>query len=136
MLLTLTLVVFLATIATLFSQEFISLFKKIISIKGAELFLPLAAASWLIINFDFWFTWVLHYYRAFLNHLVKAVAWIMPSYPIFIYFSFIIVLTLISILPVLALDWIFRKKLFYPYPHPYLTSTLIWLISTITVIII
>ena len=79
MLLTLALVVFLATIVTLFSQEFIGLFKKIISIKGAELILPLALASWIIFKFVFWFDWALHYYHEFLNQVVKAVAWIFPS---------------------------------------------------------
>ena len=136
MLLTLALVIFAAAIITLFSQEFIGLFKKIISIKGAELILPLAAASFVVYKFDFWFVWVLHYYRVILSHMVLYIAWIFPSYTFFTYIAIIAVLTILSVAPVILLDWIFRKRAFKPYPYPYLTSSLIWLISAMTITVV
>lgn len=136
MLLTLALVVFAGAIITLFSQEFFSLFKKIMKIKGAKLIIPLAIASWAVVTCDYWFIWGLNGYRDMLHTILNAMVWVMPSYPICTYIVIILFLTVISVGPVMLLDLIFLKRTYKYYPCPYLTSILIWLINVFTLTVI
>ena len=136
MLLTLALVVFAAAIIILFSQEFISIFKKIAEVKGAKLIIPLAIASWLVYRYDFWFIELIHSYREVLHTIIKSVVWLLPYYKISIYITVVLVLTIISLVPVFLLDWIFRMRTYKPYPYPYVTSFIIWLVSVLTLTII
>ncbi|MCL9682746.1 hypothetical protein [Legionella maioricensis] len=129
MLFTLAAVVFCAAIFVFFSQEFIRTFKRIFAIKGAPLILPLAAASWVIYNFDDWVYLVIYYYRDVLRAIVTFLTKIIPLGQLSSYVAVILLLTFISVVPVFVLDWSFRRKTYKPYPYPYLTSTLIWLIS-------
>jgi len=135
MLFTLAAVVFCAAIFVFFSQEFISTFKKIFAIKGAPLILPLAAASLVIYSFDYWCLLAVYYYRQVLNSMVSFLTMLIPLGQISSYIAAILVLTFISVIPVLVLDLVSRKKTYKPYPYPYLTSSIIWLISAFILII-
>ncbi len=137
MLFTLAAVVFFAAIMTFFSQEFIRTFKKIMDIKGAKLILPLLAASWLVLTYDYWALWVVYYYRELLNGIVRMVAYIIPFSQISYYVASILVLTIISIVPVFCFDYFFyRKKNYKPYPHSYLVSTIIWIVNALALIVL
>ncbi|KTD31713.1 hypothetical protein Lmor_2589 [Legionella moravica] len=129
MLLTLALVVFAGAIMILFSQEFIRTFKKIFAIKGAKLFLPLIIGSWLVLNFDYLCLWGIYYYREVLNSIVDFLAGFIPFPSIGRPVVLIIVLTAISVVPVVLLDVYLVKKTFKRYEYPYLTSTLIWIVT-------
>ncbi|MCL5273041.1 MAG: hypothetical protein M1486_07070, partial [Gammaproteobacteria bacterium] len=48
----------------------------------------------------------------------------------------IIILTLISVVPVVLLDMYLVKKTYKHYEYPYLTSTLIWIISALVFVVI
>lgn len=135
MLFTLAAVVFCAAIFVFFSQEFISTFKKIFAIKGAPLILPLAGASFIIYNFNYWCLLTFYYYRQVLNGMVSFLTMLIPLGQVSSYIAAILVLTFISVVPVLVLEWVFRKKTYKPYPYPYLTSSIIWLISAFTLIL-
>ena len=136
MLFTLAAVVFCAAIFVFFSQEFIRTFKKIFAIKGAILILPLAAASWIIFNFDNWVFLGIYYCRDVLHAIVTFLTRIIPLGQASSYVASILLLTVISVGPIFLLDWYFLKKTYKPYPHPYLTSTLIWLVSAFILIML
>lgn len=135
MYLTLALVVFSAAILVLFSQEFIGFFKKIFAIKGAKLFLPLLIASWLVVDFEDIFVWGLYYFREILNAIVLFLSQIIPfqgAYSIVL----IILLTIISVVPVFLFDMYLIKKTYKHYEYPYITSTLIWIITALAFVLI
>lgn len=135
MYLTLALVVFSAAILVLFSQEFIGIFKKIFAIKGAKLFLPLLIGSWLVVDFEDIFLWGLYYFREIVNAIVLFLSQIIPfqgAYSIVL----IILLTIISVVPVFLFDMYLIKKTYKHYEYPYITSTLIWIITALAFVLI
>lgn len=136
MYLTLALVVFFAAILVLFSQEFIRLFKRIFAVKGAKLLLPLAFASWFVYTFDYWGLWGIYYYREFLQTLVAFLMDLMPFHVGANAIATIILLTFISVAPVFLIKFILWKKHYKHYQYPYLTSTLIWLISAVLLLVV
>lgn len=136
MLLTLALVVFVGSIFVFFSQEFIRTFKRIFAIKGAKLVLPIAIASWLVFNFDYWLLWAIYYIREVLRSLLSAVTWLIPWQIGSVSIALIVFLTLISVVPVIVLDFIMRKRAYKTFRYPYLASTLIWLMSSVLLIIV
>lgn len=136
MLLTLALVIFSAAIMVLFSQEFIRTFKKIFAIKGAKLFLPLFMGSWLAVNSEDFFVFIVYYIRAILNSIVVFFTQIIPFNKGAYSSVLIIILTLISVVPVVLLDMYLVKKTYKHYEYPYLTSTLIWIISALVFVVI
>ncbi len=131
MLLTLALVVLLASITVFFSQEFIGAFKKLFAIKGVPLFLPLIAASWLIFTFDYWALWGAYYYREMLETMLNFLLRIMPFQKFATPVSLIILLTVISILPVILLDLYCKRKTYRGYPYPNVTSLIILIVTSI-----
>lgn len=136
MLLTLALVIFSAAILILFSQEFIRIFKKIFAIKGAKLVLPLFIGSLLAVNFEELFLLVIYYFRGTLNAIVVFITQIIPfekgAYSIVL----IMILTLISVAPVFLFDMYTVKKTYKHYEYPYLTSTLIWIVSALVFVVL
>ncbi|MGL6030198.1 MAG: hypothetical protein ACRC0M_10545, partial [Legionella sp.] len=131
MLLTLAIVVFFASIFVFFSQEFIKTGKKIFSIKGAPLILPLAIASWLLYQFSSWILWGLYYYGEVLIKLRKMLIMVIPFQQLGYPLATIIVLTVISVLPVVLLDIYLKHKTYKGYKYPYTTSSIIWIISVV-----
>lgn len=129
MLFTLALIIFVTAIICFFSQEFARTFKRIFEIPGAKLLLPLAIASWLVLEFDYWLLWALYYtgdiFRnilIFTQHYLPAKEWIKSL-------NQIILLSLFSILPVITLDYYYRYKTYHGLKYPYLISGILWLIG-------
>lgn len=136
MLVTLALLVFLGSILVFFSEEFIKMFKKLFAIKGAKLFIPLFLASWLIYTFDFWFLWAVFYLRETLLYIMFFLTSIMPFQKGADSVALIILLTAVSVVPVLILDIQSRRKNFKKYKYPYVTSWIIWILCVVLLIII
>lgn len=136
MLLTLAIVVFFASIFVFFSQEFIKTGKKIFSIKGAPLILPLAIASWLLYQFSSWILWGLYYYGEVLIKLRKMLIMVIPFQQLGYPLATIIVLTVISVLPVVLLDIYLKHKTYKGYKYPYTTSSIIWIISVVVLLVL
>lgn len=136
MLVTLALVIFSASILILFSQEFIRTFKKILAIKGAKLLLPLALGSWLVISFDYLFLWAIFYISEILIDVVRFLARLLPFEQFALPIVQIILLTVISVVPVFLLDIYLLKKTYKHYAYPYLTSTLVWIIIALILIVV
>jgi hypothetical protein len=134
MYLTFALVVLAAAIVVLFSQEFIRFFKKILTIKGAKLVLPLLILSWLAFTFDYLVLWVIYYYSAVLNSIIKFLSNLLPFKTVASPMVMILLLTTISTVPVILMEQYLWKKNYKHYQYPYLTSTLIWIASSIVLI--
>jgi hypothetical protein len=135
MLFKLAAVVFVAAIAVFFAQEFIRLFKRVFEIKGALLVLPLALASYLVYALEAWVHLGLLYYR---DHLLKGLSFLLsflPAqnwvYPVLV----VLLLTFVSVAPVLAWDFYSLKKTHKHYPYPYVTSTIVWLVSALVLLV-
>lgn len=132
----LTLAVMLGIVASIafFSQEIHKILKKIFAIRGMPLFLPLTLASIIVYEFQPLAVTLLHFLS---NHLLQFYYLIIKLLPSSAYtdsLACIIVLTLVSIVPVFILQWYAYKKTQKAYPHPYLVSTLIWIISVLLLI--
>lgn len=130
MLLTLAILVFFASIIVFFSQEFIRMFKRIFAIWGAKTIIPLAVASWAVFTFDYWFLWAIYYYKELLQRSCDFLTELMPFQQGAALVAAIILLTVISVAPVYFLDLFLRKRTYKHYKYPYVTSTMIWLISS------
>ncbi|WP_412755841.1 hypothetical protein [Legionella bozemanae] len=136
MLLTLAWVVLLSAILVFFSEEFIKAFNKFFAIKGAKLFVPLFAASWLIYTFTFWCLWAIFYVREILYEVENFLVGIMPFQEIAVPVVLIFMLTFLSVVPVLILDILSRRKKYKGYQYPYVTSGIIWLLSVFLLVIV
>lgn len=135
MLLTLALVVFFASILILFSDEFIKLFKKLFAVKGAKLFIPLFVASWLVSHYEFWVWWEMFYLRERLRYMLNFLVQIMPfqlgAKPI----ALIILLVFLSVVPVLIMEFLSRRKSYKGYQYPFVTSAIIWIFCVVLLMV-
>ncbi|MBN9226889.1 MULTISPECIES: hypothetical protein [Legionella] len=136
MLLTLALVILFGAILVFFSEEFGKTIKKLFAIKGAKLIIPLFVVSWLIFSFDFWVLWAILYLRDMLHAVLNFLVQIMPFQKWAVQVVQVFMLTFLSVVPVLILNFISQKKTFKSYKHPYLTSGIIWILSVVLIIII
>jgi hypothetical protein len=130
-LITLTLVVLATSIIVFFSQEFTQVFKKIFAIPGAKLFIPIVFASWLVFQYKYWIVWGLKYYRDVLREVLITLSQALSLNEILTKVLVIILLTCVSIIPVVVLEFYLHRKTYKSYPYPYLTSTVLWLVSAI-----
>ncbi|WP_454780669.1 hypothetical protein [Legionella sp. WA2022007384] len=135
MLLTLALVVLFSSIVVFFSEEFIKAFKKLFAIKGAKILIPMFAASWLIYTFNFWVLWAVFYAHEILQDVLNFLVRIMPFQKGAVSLVLVFMLTFLSVVPVLILDVISRRKSFKGYQHPYVASGVIWILSVFLLII-
>lgn len=135
MLLTLALVILVGSIFVFFADEFKRTFKRLFAIKGAKLFLPLVAASWLIYTFDDWFLWAVYYYLEVLQNTQSFFKDMMPAHAGLESLVLILLLTVISVAPVVLMDVISRRKTYLAYRYPYITSGIIWIMSVAFLII-
>ena len=99
-------------IVAFFSQECIRVCKKITSIPGAKLLLPLAFASWMLEEYEDWGGWLLVKFQAVLHQTIHFFSTLLP-------FEFergkislirIIFLFLLACLPVWLPVWLHRLK--------------------------
>lgn len=131
---TLVFVICIAAIFCFFSQEFIEFFKKIFAIRGVALILPLVFASYIVFNYDYLVLWFLLYIRDYLNAINDFFLRITPQKKYTADAVLVLLLTLVSVGPVVLLNLWSQKKAFKPFAYPYLVSTLIWVIAATVLI--
>lgn len=134
--LTLVLIICCAAIFCFFSQEFFSIFKRIFEVRGAKEILPLAFASYFVYNYDYLILWGLTYIQEVLLAIVGFVDKVLPFQKQASYILMICLLTLISVGPVIILDILSRRKYYKPYAYPYTTSTLLWIIGAMLLVVL
>ncbi|RUR08424.1 hypothetical protein [Legionella sp. km772] len=132
--LTLFLVLCATAILCLFSQEFNRLLKKIFAVKGAKLVLPLALGSAFVFMYDNLVIDLLYYFRDKLNAMLSFLNYVFPQSKYTPDIILVILLTAVSLIPVGILHYFAYKNTHKPYPHPYLVSTLIWIIAAVLLI--
>ena len=131
MLYTLAALIVFSAIMVFFSQEFVSVFKRILEIKGAKLVLPIVLGSYLIFVFEEWVIYFLSHYRDFLQAVNDFLTRILPFDGYSSQVSLVIIFSLISVIPVYLLDWYLVKRTFHKYKYPYITSSIIWITTVI-----
>jgi hypothetical protein len=124
-------IVCLAAIFCFFSQEFAQLLKKIFAIRGAKTFLPLALASFIAFAIQPTVKNVLNSFQGMVSDVVAAFAYLSSftdfSEPI----SQACALLFITLVPVLILNEISRRKSNHKYPYPQITSVFLFVASFI-----
>ncbi len=110
MYLTLTLLILFTTIIVFFVDDFVSLYKKIIKIPGVKLWVPLLAASWLAIEYDYYLTNAMLHLGYWMELMACRLATILPLSSASLPVARIMVLSLFSILPSLALALYFQRN--------------------------
>lgn len=129
MLTTFALAVLFVAMIVIFSQDIKKVFKSIFAYKIAQFILPLLLASTVIYVFNEWVLWVLYYYSYGLKIALHFVIQNMPFQYGAEIIARVLLLCIISVLPVVVLKFIFSKKSYIPFQYPYLTSTVLWIIT-------
>jgi hypothetical protein len=125
----LVVIVCLVAIVGFFSQEFRSIFKRIFELKGMTLLLPLALGSWFVFSYDVLVLEALLYIRDKLNVMNNCLIETLPHNQYIADVILIFLLTLVSVGPVYLLNFLSFRRTNQPFAHPYLVSTLTWIIS-------
>lgn len=132
MLITIALVVLMASIACFFAPEFGRLFKKVFAIPGAKLLIPLFMASWLIVLYEEFGHWLLIHFQIMLHRWVSRLDALLPFETASISIARIISLFLIASMPIwIARGSAFRKKLLAPHRGTYWIGLMLWIIGAI-----
>ena len=132
LLLTLALTVFCGSIFVFFSQEFIRLFKKIMSIPSVKLLLPLAFASCCVEAYEDWSRWLLLRLQAGIDQILYHVAALLPLDTRAITIIRIVYLFILAELPL----WIYiikvkQQRRRHPKPFSYRPGLALWLVAAI-----
>ena len=132
MLLTLSLTIFLGAIFVFFSQEFVRFNKKVFSIPGVKLLLPLALASWLIEVYEDWGRWVLMRCQSLLHQVLSQIASILPFDKGALAVVHILYLFILAGLPLWSyLLWCQHTGRLHPKPFNYRLSLVLWAVAAI-----
>lgn len=126
---TIALLILIAALMIIFLDEITSVLQKIGNIRGAKLIIPLVAASWLVVNLDYWLMRGLYGYHECLQTLVQGFTSLLPKYSIFSSIAMVLVLTLVAVVPVFIINALVYRKKRKPYHYYHLTMVLIWLFS-------
>lgn len=132
--LTIALVVFGCAIAVFFSKEFGNSIKKILAIPGMLLLLPLALVSFLLVYFHLYLLWTLTKFQSLLLDFIQSLASLFSYQNLGYAGIMLLVLMSLSFLPVLGLNFWYKRKTFYPFPYAGLTMTLLWLFFAILLV--
>ncbi len=133
MLVTIALVVLCSSIVVFFSEEFISLFKKMLAIPGVKLLLPLVIASLFVEMYESWGLWVLARCQAALHQVIYLLSRLVPFETGSVSLMRIVYLFIIASLPV----WCFLLKSRlqgrrYPvHPFTYHLGLVLWVMAVI-----
>ena len=131
MLITISLVVFCASIAAFFAQEFGRLFKKFFALPGVKLLLPLILASSLLIIYEEFEYWLLLQFQQTLHQLIFKLDNAVP-FEGSLSLSRIISLFIIASFPIWIAKWsVRRKKYKNPYSGMYWLGLVLWVIAAI-----
>lgn len=134
MLFKVTLLILCASIIVFFIEDFQKLFKKIFSIVGTKLFLPILFASILFYKLDAWILWVLYYYKEIMLYFLKIILKCLPAKLQLFSIAEVILLSIFSVLPVTIMNRISLRNTRMLYKYPYLTSLVIFIISAFVLI--
>ena len=132
MLVTLAAIVLITSILVFFSQEFVRLFKKVMSITGVNLLLPLFIASILIETYELWGVWLLENCHLALHLLIYKVTVLLPFETGALLLMRVIFLFLFASAPVWYFRLRYKKNIrLYPKKFSYCLGLTLWIIAAI-----
>lgn len=121
-----------------FSKEFTALIKKIMSVPGLTILLPLLLASWVLELYEDWGLWLLVQAQLLLHEAIFQVSSWMPFGAKKVLFLRIIVLFLVAIIPL----WFYQCKIKFskqpmPIPRatPYRIGFVFWIVATMLIVV-
>lgn len=123
---TIALLIVGAAIFVFFAQEFGQFIKKILSIRGMALLLPMLLATWLIMQFQ---TWIILFLEVCSAVIKLCLAWVDKLMPLSLQGSAItigFVLAIFSIVPVLVYNALWQRRNFISFPHKDYAISMIW----------
>ena len=129
--LTIALVVLICSIVVMFSAEFGDFFKKIFSIPGMKLFLPLIFVTILVGYYEPWLLIGLIEVQRILVEVSEKLASWLPFQTGAVSTARVLLLMLLSLLPVFVLNLWLKRRTFHGFQYSYLTTTLIWLLVSV-----
>lgn len=117
------------TILLFFAKEFSELFKKIISIPGVILIVPLFLVSLLVEAYEPFFLWLLLQFKKGLHSFLQMVSQSIPIHP---KMAHIILLVLCGIVPFLILrTWEKINKITFIRSVTYITGVIVWITAAV-----
>ena len=132
----LALLIFCTAFLVIFSQEFAGIIKKVLSVPGFTLLLPLILVSLVVSYFDTWITWLLFFLKQGLELTKESLANHLPQnyYPQ--YAAPLLLLLGVSLIPLALLQWVaWRRNGYRPWPFMYPMVTALWLILLILLLV-
>lgn len=133
--LALAIIVFAASIAVFFADEWVRLFKRIVAIPGVRLIVPLLCFSWLIETYQAWGHWLLIRMQATLYSFESILVGLFPFKIGTIHLIRIFYLTSLACLPVI-LAWmlaLYRKEL-PALKRSYYIGIVLWILGVFLII--
>lgn len=132
LLLTLALSICGGAIFIFFSQEFLRIYKKILSIPGVKLLLPLILASWFIEVYEGWGRWLMIRCQSVLHQILYQLATMMPFETGAVSVIRILYLFILSGLPLWSyLLWCKYRGRAHPKPFDYHWGFILWVVAAI-----
>ncbi len=129
---TIALVVFCASIAAFFAQEFGRMFKRFFAIPGVKLLVPLIVASWFIEIYEEWGLWLLLRIQVWLHQFVYKLHALIPFEKGSLPFTKIVYLCFVASLPLLISQLASIKKWRRKRPpQTYWLGLVLWVIAAI-----
>lgn len=122
---TLLFIVCIAAILALFREEIGKKIKLLLSVPGATLVVPLVVGSLVTIHSEQIILWFLYYIHGELLRVQNVLEYIIPFHDV----ALVVMLSIISIGPVVFLNWKSFKENHLAYKYPYTTSTLLLIVA-------
>lgn len=130
----LTVVVFTCSIIVFFAKEFGDAIKKVLSIRGMTLLLPLTLATLFVVYYEADVIWALTGVRTFLSLLTDTLASWIPFKRLANFIANIVIIMAFPFLPVLAIKAWFKRKSFNTFKYEGTTLIFIWLFIVLLIV--
>ncbi|CDZ77660.1 hypothetical protein BN59_01950 [Legionella massiliensis] len=132
--LALSIVVLTCSIVVFFAKEFGEGIKKIMSIRGMPLFLPLSLTTLFVVYYEANVVTVLTGLQSLLSLLIETLASLLPFKRLANFMANILVITAFPFLPVLVIKAWYKRKSFNTFKYEGITLLFVWLFLVLLII--
>lgn len=127
--LTIARIILLIGFLFLYTQELMRLIRKVTSVPGVKLLLPLLFVSWLIETYEDWARWLLLYTRAKFHNTLQFIAECLPFQAGSLHVIRIAALFLLACIPAWILWYNNKRRVLHSLPMPYCyVSVVVWIV--------
>ena len=128
--------VLMATVVVFFSEEFAGFIKKIFSIPGFLLLIPLAIASYVVLKFESYLAMFLYFLNNAFHVIIGIIYKILPFTTGALQVARIIFLCLATVLPLFILDWVMKRRTHRPFEYHYLIGSTLFIVLAFILLVI